>query len=221
MQIRWVCGILKLTKTKSTECQPGWKHKNDIFKKWVKTFKPVSKWLLHFWTKTRFYVEMALCGNCLCQSDWHPSRYRYYYVSPLYTEVGTYCFTPVRSVCLRLSVCVTWSVNLSPIHFSPALSIVQAIKHKYNICTTSAQRLRRWSNIVQMLYKYFVFTGLNAAQQTGGDEPVLVWLWASVADSGSELDQHWVNVVFAGTDDKCFAPKWNNNYIYLQKPLTP
>ena len=25
-------------------------------------------------------------------------------------------------------------------------------------CTTSAQRLRRWSNIVQMLYKCFVFT---------------------------------------------------------------
>ena len=31
----------------------------------------------------------------------------------------------------------------------------------YNICTctTSAQRLRRWSYIVQMLYKCFVFTG--------------------------------------------------------------
>ena len=28
----------------------------------------------------------------------------------------------------------------------------------YNICTTSAQRLRRWSNIVQMFYKCFVFT---------------------------------------------------------------
>ena len=33
-------------------------------------------------------------------------------------------------------------------------------KHLYNICTTSAQRLRHWSNIVQMLYKYFVFTGV-------------------------------------------------------------
>ena len=33
--------------------------------------------------------------------------------------------------------------------------------HLYNICTTSAQRLRRWSNIVQMLYmyKWFVFAG--------------------------------------------------------------
>ena len=33
-------------------------------------------------------------------------------------------------------------------------------KRLHNICTTSAQRLRRWSNIVQMLYKCFVFTGL-------------------------------------------------------------
>ena len=27
MQIRWVCGILKSTMTKSTENQPGWKYK--------------------------------------------------------------------------------------------------------------------------------------------------------------------------------------------------
>ena len=32
-------------------------------------------------------------------------------------------------------------------------------KHLYNICTASAQRLRRWSNIVQMLCKCFVLAG--------------------------------------------------------------
>ena len=32
-------------------------------------------------------------------------------------------------------------------------------KHLHNICTTPAQRLRRWSNIVQRLYKYVVSTG--------------------------------------------------------------
>ena len=31
-------------------------------------------------------------------------------------------------------------------------------KYLYNICTTSAQRLRPWSSIVQKLYKCFVFT---------------------------------------------------------------
>ena len=35
------------------------------------------------------------------------------------------------------------------------------IKHLHNICTTSAQRLRRWSNIVQMLCKCFVLLGLE------------------------------------------------------------
>ena len=33
-------------------------------------------------------------------------------------------------------------------------------KHLYNICTTSAQRLRRWPNVVQMLYKCFAFAGV-------------------------------------------------------------
>ena len=28
-------------------------------------------------------------------------------------------------------------------------------------CTTSAQRLRRWTDIVQMLYKLIMFTGLG------------------------------------------------------------
>ena len=37
-------------------------------------------------------------------------------------------------------------------------------KHLYNICTTLAQRLRRWSNFVQMLYKCFVLAGLIVAQ---------------------------------------------------------
>ena len=37
-------------------------------------------------------------------------------------------------------------------------------KHLFNIYTTSAQRLRRWSNIVYMLYRCFVFTGLLLSQ---------------------------------------------------------
>ena len=37
--------------------------------------------------------------------------------------------------------------------------IIIAQKHLYNIYTTSAQRLQRWANIVQMLYKCFGFTG--------------------------------------------------------------
>ena len=32
-------------------------------------------------------------------------------------------------------------------------------KRLYSMCTTPAQRIRRWYNIVQMLYKCFVFAG--------------------------------------------------------------
>ena len=43
-------------------------------------------------------------------------------------------------------------------------SFPENTKHLYSICTTSAPRLRRWSNIVQMLHKYFVFVGLRFVQ---------------------------------------------------------
>ena len=32
-------------------------------------------------------------------------------------------------------------------------------KHLHNICTMLDQRRRRWADVVQMLYKYFVFVG--------------------------------------------------------------
>ena len=32
-------------------------------------------------------------------------------------------------------------------------------KHLYNICTMLDQRRRRWADVVQMLYKCFVFAG--------------------------------------------------------------
>ena len=36
-------------------------------------------------------------------------------------------------------------------------------KYLHNICTTSIQRLRRWTDIIQMLCKYFVFAGTSAS----------------------------------------------------------
>ena len=32
-------------------------------------------------------------------------------------------------------------------------------KHLHNICTMLDQRRRRWANVVQILYRYFVITG--------------------------------------------------------------
>ena len=48
------------------------------------------------------------------------------------------------------SRCVT---NLNAIiKFTPASS-----KHLYNICTKLGQRRRRWADVGQIIYKYFVF----------------------------------------------------------------
>ena len=65
MQIRWVCEILKSTKTKSTECQPRWKHKNNIFKKCVETSKPVSKWP-HIFGQKHVSVSKWHCVEIVC-----------------------------------------------------------------------------------------------------------------------------------------------------------
>ena len=32
-------------------------------------------------------------------------------------------------------------------------------QHLQSVCTASAQRIKRWSNIVQMVYRCFVYTG--------------------------------------------------------------
>ena len=40
------------------------------------------------------------------------------------------------------------------------VTVPENINHLHNIYTTLAQRLRRWTNIVQMLYKCVVFTGV-------------------------------------------------------------
>ena len=42
-----------------------------------------------------------------------------------------------------------WADGINPVNTT----------HLYNNCTTRAQRLQRWPNIVQMLYRCFVFIG--------------------------------------------------------------
>ena len=55
----------------------------------------------------------------------------------------------------RIGEVERYSVTMSPIHFI----ILMSSQQTQNICTTFVQRRRRWSNIVQMSYKCFVFAG--------------------------------------------------------------
>ena len=52
MQIGWVCGILKSTMRKSTEYQPGWKHK-------ITLPESVSKRPKHVFVSKLHCVEIA------------------------------------------------------------------------------------------------------------------------------------------------------------------
>ena len=61
-------------------------------------------------------------------------------------------------------------------------------KHLNDMCTMPAQRLR-WSNIVQMLYKCFVFAGTARYVYHVGQ-----W-WARVIDAVPALNQHWFNML--------------------------
>ena len=43
----------------------------------------------------------------------------------------------------------------------PSESMPVKTKHLYNICTMLDQRRRRWADVVQMVYKCFVFDGMT------------------------------------------------------------
>ena len=54
---------------------------------------------------------------------------------------------------------VSWDIRDRTLLNLIYVNMPQDTQQTQNICTTSAQRLRRWTNIVQMLYKCFVFPG--------------------------------------------------------------
>ena len=75
---------------------------------------------------------------------------------------------PVDPSCLRIvsrsredALSPGLRVGIKQTLFSVA-STCHPTKHLCNICTTSAQRLWRWSDIVQMLHTSFVFTAWDA-----------------------------------------------------------
>ena len=64
-------------------------------------------------------------------------------------------------------------------------------KHLYNICTMLDQRRRRWADVVQMLYKCFVFARMDTVPSKHN---ALNQCWSSVVEGGPTLNQHLFNV---------------------------
>ena len=66
-----------------------------------------------------------------------------------------------HSECCRFtSAARRYPVVTSIIHTS-STPIPANTKHLYNICTMPDQRRRRWADVVQMLFKCFVFSGIH------------------------------------------------------------
>ena len=79
-------------------------------------------------------------------------------------------------------------------------------KHLYDISTMSDQRRRRWTDIVQMLYKYFVFAGHSLPARLGScqwqcyniqaltNNDALTQCWLNISQASSTLAQYLTNI---------------------------
>ena len=76
-------------------------------------------------------------------------------------------------------------------------------KHLHNICTTSTERLRRSANIVQMLYKCFVFSGIIWLQSV---DRMKCWHHSVTARKGVNCSLHSVTTRRALFELRDWAP---------------
>ena len=80
-------------------------------------------------------------------------------------------------------------------------------KHLYNICTMLGQRRRRWPNVVQMLYKCFVFAGNSSWSG-------IAYCWRRLqADTNPVSDKCWISA--AGASQYPFS---SSRYVMLLVP---
>ena len=128
---------------------------------------------------------MIICSCRICESCNLFSRY-----VQVFEQDNTSYWLHITPQCnlnksIHLPVCTTLAHKVSP----PANT-----KHLYNICTTSSQRLRRWSNIVQMLYKCFVFAGPQPMHPYTLTQWVVFFLvWDRHSGKNLLLSWLWVN----------------------------
>ena len=82
--------------------------------------------------------------------------------------------------------------------------------HLYNICTMSAQRRRRWADVVQLLYKWFVFAEM-AQQVNVNIHSHCVQCWTSVGDVVPTLYKWYTNGL-------CLL-RWHNKSTWIYTAL--
>ena len=75
-------------------------------------------------------------------------------------------------------------------------------KHLYNICTMLDQRRRRWADVVQMLYRFFVLAGLAL------DKDLTQWFCNVRPTSANITKTYFQRLGFAGWE-ALLIMKWN------------
>ena len=104
-------------------------------------------------------------------------------------------------------------------------------KHLYKICTMSAQRLRRWSNIVQMLYKCFVFYWGDLNEMTFQTEDLKFEPWSLIehaAATGASHNNKSLRVdigqgrhMFWNAGDEPRSPVWQAQCLTITRGSRP
>ena len=125
--------------------------------------------LLVFWIVIRHCAFIGAMGgrsvaaHATSQSQRLPTKWRYLSVTKGSHKMNRYEWTG-EDICFFL----TWMTERGT---------CPANTHFYNFCTTTAKCLRSWSNVVQMFYKCFVFTGYLQAPILQACSYTISWKW--------------------------------------------
>ena len=134
-------------------------------------------------------------------------------LSPLKTGLVTSGAIPVY-----WPMAAAWCTSVRAVYSQAATAVVPVVysdispgntKQLYNICTMLDQRRRRWSNVVQMLYKCFVLGSINpCVHGRGVPFPARVAV-SENADQEMDLCKPWFNVQvkFADNDASMFRQR--------------
>ena len=128
-------------------------------------------------------LHHLLCNNVACYIGWHIGDIDY---MTLMTTAPTFLIVKTTRTHMDL----------------PA-----STKHLYNICTTSAQSLRRWFDIVQMLYKCFVFAGMDLWYPMTNKSNAFMGSAMNAVEAGDQSDWTATCCIIRQTQNMCIR-RW-------------
>ena len=112
-------------------------------------------------------------------------------------------------------------IFLFPFYSKPACTkslIIQSVFCMISSMTSINHRAWRGLMIDVLMSTLFFFMSSRevVTQQTRDVDPVLVWYWSSVEDSGPAFPQHWMNTLCSlGTDSMLLVELWTRFLAFV------